>query len=205
MILIDTIEKKIRLAFAIAALSFATAIILIIVAFRHTRSIITEERKQIYILDNNIPLVATKTNVLDNREAEYRAHIATFHNYFFSLPPDNDYIEQQMDRAMYLVDASGVAQYNTLKEKGYFTNLISSSSVVTCTLDSLSLDLNTRHWVFHGKQKIERPSMVTIRSLVTEGYLQDLPRTVNNPHGVLITHWKTIENRDILSHEKKLF
>jgi hypothetical protein len=77
--------------------------------------------------------------------------------------------------------------------------------VVTCTLDSLSLDLNTRHWVFHGKQKIERPSMVTIRSLVTEGYLQDLPRTVNNPHGVLITHWKTIENRDILSHEKKLF
>jgi conjugative transposon TraK protein len=205
MILIDSIEKKIRLAFAIAALSFATAIILIIVAFRHTRSIITEERKQIYILDNNIPLVATKTNVLDNREAEYRAHIATFHNYFFSLPPDNDYIEQQMDRAMYLVDASGVAQYNTLKEKGYFTNLISSSSVVTCTLDSLSLDLNTRHWVFHGKQKIERPSMVTIRSLVTEGYLQDLPRTVNNPHGVLITHWKTIENRDILSHEKKLF
>jgi conjugative transposon TraK protein len=205
MILIDTIEKKIRLAFAIAALSFATAIILIIVAFRHTRSIITEERKQIYILDNNIPLVATKTNVLDNREAEYRAHIATFHNYFFSLPPDNDYIEQQMDRAMYLVDASGVAQYNTLKEKGYFTNLISSSSVVTCTLDSLSLDLNTRHWVFHGKQKIERPSMVNIRSLVTEGYLQDLPRTVNNPHGVLITHWKTIENRDILSHEKKLF
>jgi conjugative transposon TraK protein len=205
MILIDSIEKKIKLAFAIAALSFLTAIILISVTFHHTRAVLAEERRQIYILDNNIPLVATKTNVLDNREAEYRAHISTFHNYFFSLPPDNDYIEQQMNRAMYLVDASGVAQYNTLKEKGYFTNLISSSSVVTCTLDSLSLDLNTRHWVFYGKQKIERPSMVTIRSLVTEGYLQDIPRTVNNSHGVLITHWKTIENRDILSNEKKLF
>ena len=205
MILIDSIEKKIKLAFAIAALSFLTAIILISVTLHHTRAVLAEERRQIYILDNNIPLVATKTNVLYNREAEYRAHISTFHNYFFSLPPDNDYIEQQMNRAMYLVDASGVAQYNTLKEKGYFTNLISSSSVVTCTLDSLSLDLNTRHWVFYGKQKIERPSMVTIRSLVTEGYLQDIPRTVNNSHGVLITHWKTIENRDILSNEKKLF
>ena len=205
MILIDTLEKKMRLALMVCAMSLLAAVVLVALTLNHTRGVISEERKQIYVLDGNIPLVATRTDVLDNREAEYRAHVATFHNYFFSLPPDNDYIELQMDRAMYLVDASGVAQYNTLKEKGYFTNLISSSSVVTCTMDSLSLDLNTRHWVFLGKQKIERPSMVTIRSLVTEGYLQDIPRTVNNSHGVLITHWKTIENRDILSQEKKLF
>ena len=205
MILIQTIEQKIRLAFSIAVLSFVTSIIIALSAFYHARTLIQEERRQIYLLDNNIPLVARRTNLLDNREAEYRAHINTFHDFFFSLPPDNDYIERQMSRAMYLVDASGVAQYNTLKEKGYYTNLISSSSIVTCTPDSLILDMNTRHWIFYGKQKIERPSMVTIRSLVTEGYLQDIPRTVNNSHGVLITHWKTIENRDILSNEKKLF
>jgi conjugative transposon TraK protein len=205
MILIDTLEKKMRLALMVCAMSLLAAVLLVALTLHHTRGVISEERRQIYVLDGNIPLVASRTDVLDNREAEYRAHIATFHNYFFSLPPDNDYIEAQMDRAMYLVDASGVAQYNTLKEKGYFTNLISSSSVVTCTMDSLTLDLNTLHWVFHGKQKIERPSMVTIRSLVTEGYLQDIPRTVNNSHGVLITHWKTIENRDLISREKKLF
>lgn len=205
MILIQTIEQKIRLAFSIAVLSFVTSIIIALSAFYHARTLIQEERRQIYLLDNNIPLVARRTNLLDNREAEYRAHINTFHDFFFSLPPDNDYIERQMSRAMYLVDASGVAQYNTLKEKGYYTNLISSSSIVTCTPDSLILDMNTRHWIFYGKQKIERPSMVTIRSLVTEGYLQDIPRTPNNSHGVLITHWKTLENRDILSTEKKPF
>lgn len=205
MILIQTIEQKIRLAFSIAVLSFVTSIIIALSAFYHARTLIQEERRQIYLLDNNIPLVARRTNLLDNREAEYRAHINTFHDFFFSLPPDNDYIDRQMSRAMYLVDASGVAQYNTLKEKGYYTNLISSSSIVTCTPDSLILDMNTRHWIFYGKQKIERPSMVTIRSLVTEGYLQDIPRTPNNSHGVLITHWKTLENRDILSTEKKPF
>jgi conjugative transposon TraK protein len=205
MILIQTIEQKIRLALSIAVLSFVTSIIIALSAFHHARTLVQEERRQIYLLDNNIPLVARRTNLLDNREAEYRSHINTFHDFFFSLPPDNDYIERQMARAMYLVDASGVAQYNTLKEKGYYTNLISSSSIVTCTPDSLVLDMNTRHWVFYGKQKIERPSMVTIRSLVTEGYLQDIPRTANNSHGVLITHWKTIENRDILSTEKKPF
>ena len=205
MILIQTIEQKIRLALSIAVLSFVTSVIIALSAFYHARTLIQEERRQIYLLDNNIPLVARRTNLLDNREAEYRAHINTFHDFFFSLPPDNDYIERQMSRAMYLVDASGVAQYNTLKEKGYYTNLISSSSIVTCTPDSLILDMNTRHWIFYGKQKIERPSMVTIRSLVTEGYLQDIPRTPNNSHGVLITHWKTLENRDILSTEKKPF
>jgi conjugative transposon TraK protein len=205
MILIQTIEQKIRLALSIAVLSFVTSIIIALSAFYHARTIIQEERRQIYLLDNNIPLVARRTNLLDNREAEYRAHINTFHDFFFSLPPDNDYIERQMSRAMYHVDATGVAQYNTLKEKGYYTNLISSSSIVTCTPDSLILDMNTRHWIFYGKQKIERPSMVTIRSLVTEGYLQDIPRTPNNSHGVLITHWKTLENRDILSTEKKPF
>jgi conjugative transposon TraK protein len=205
MILIQTIEQKIRLALSIAVLSFLTSVIISLSAFHHARQLVQEERRQIYLLDNNIPLVARRTNLLDNREAEYRAQINTFHDFFFSLPPDNDYIERQMSRAMYLVDASGVAQYNTLKEKGYYTNLISSSSVVTCTPDSLVLDMNTRHWVFYGKQKIERPSMVTIRSLVTEGYLQDIPRTPNNSHGVLITHWKTLENRDILSTEKKPF
>lgn len=205
MILIQSIENKIKLSLAIAVLSFITAIIMVVVSFSFARKMISEERQQIYVLDNNVPLIATKTNVLDNREAEYRADIHAFHHYFFSLPPDNDYIERQLNMAMYLVDASGIAQYNTLKEKGYFTNLISSSSVVTCTMDSLSLDLNTKKFVFYGKQKIERPSMITIRSLITEGYLQDIPRTVNNSHGVLITHWKTLENKDILSHEKKLF
>jgi conjugative transposon TraK protein len=205
MTLVQTLEQKIRLAFAVSALSLATSIALSLAAFHHARQLVESERRQIYLLDHDIPLVARRTDLLDNREAEYRAHVITFHDFFFSLPPDNEYIERQMARAMYLVDASGVAQYNTLKEKGYYTNLISSSSVVTCTPDSVVLDLNTRHWVFYGKQKIERPSMVTIRSLVTEGYLQDIPRTRNNSHGVLITHWKTLENRDILSTEKKPF
>jgi len=205
MTLVKTLEQKIRLAFTVSLLSLLTSMVLSGLAFHHARRLVEQERRQIYLLDHNVPLVARRTDLLDNREAEYRAHITTFHDFFFSLPPDNDYIERQMARAMYLVDASGVAQYNTLKEKGYYTNLISSSSVVTCTPDSLVLDMNTRHWVFYGKQKIERPSMVTVRSLVTEGYLQDIPRTPNNSHGVLITHWKTLENRDILATEKKPF
>jgi len=205
MSLIKNIESKIKLALIVSIGSFIMAIIIAALSLAFATSMIAKERSQIYVLDNNIPLVATKTNIEDNREAEYKANIAAFHDFFFSMPPDDEYIQRQMDKAMYLVDASGIAQYNTLKEKGYYTNLVSSSSVVTCTMDSIHLDMNTKKWIFFGKQKIERPSMITVRSLVTEGGLQDIPRTINNSHGVLITNWKTIENKDIINETKKIF
>lgn len=205
MSLIKNIESKIKLSLIVSIGSFITAIIICAVSLYFAASMIRKERSQIYVLDNNIPLVATKTNILDNREAEYKASIAAFHDFFFTMPPDDKYIEHQMQKAMYLVDATGIAQYNTLKEKGYYTNLVSTSSVVTCTMDSIILDMNTKKWTYMGKQKIERPSMITVRSLITEGGLQDIPRTINNPHGALIINWKTIENKDILNETKKLY
>jgi conjugative transposon TraK protein len=103
------------------------------------------------------------------------------------------------------VDASGAQQYNTLKEKGFFNTIVSTSSTITLSMDSISLDMNSMHWVYYGKEKIDRPSMTVVRSLVTEGNIKDIPRSFNNPHGALITNWKTIDNKDLSSNAKKIF
>ena len=205
MDLIKNIEGKIKLSLAVSFGAFITAIIICIISFSYARKMINEEKRQIYVLNNNIPLVATKENVLDNRQAEYKAHIAAFHDFFFSYPPDNEYIESQLKKAMYLVDASGAQQYNTLKEKGFFNTIVSTSSTITLSMDSISLDMNSMHWVYYGKEKIDRPSMTVVRSLVTEGNIKDIPRSFNNPHGALITNWKTIDNKDLSSNAKKIF
>jgi len=205
MNLIKNIEGKMKLAFAVSVGALVAAIIISIASFSLASSMVAKERRQIYILDKNVSVVATKSDVLDNREAEYRADIAAFHEYFFSMTPDNQQIERQMNKAMYLVDATGVAQYNSLKERGYFTNIITSSTIINCVADSILLDMNTMRWKYFGKEKIERPSMRTIRTMVTEGGLMDIPRTVNNPHGCLITNWKTLENTDISNEAKKLY
>ncbi len=205
MNLIKNIEQKMKLAFFVCICCLVTVIIVTALAFSYASNMIAKDRKQIYVLSNNIPLIATQTNVENNREAEYMATVDLFHNYFFCLPPDNDFIEIQLKKAMYLIDASGIAQYNTLKEHGYFSTLISSSSIVTLTKDSINFDPETKKWTYYGKEKIERPSNITIRSLITEGSLQDIPRTINNPHGVLITNWKTIENKDLSNETKKVF
>lgn len=205
--IIKNIEAKIRLATFLSAGSFLlTAIIVLIVSFFAYRQVV-DARKSVYVLDaNSVPLLARQTNVQLNRAAEYRSHINLFHGLFFSLTPDDKYIEYQMKRAMYLVDESGALQYNNLKEKGFFNSILSSSAVLTIQTDSIIIDEARKYFRYYGKQKIDRRSSTIIRSLVTEGYLKDLDiRSDNNPHAVLITRWKTLENKDLENVQKNSF
>lgn len=203
----NDIEKKVRLAKWIALGSFITSIILVIIGFSFSFAQIRNKDRHIYVIDRNrnIAFLATQTDILENRPVEYKAHIDLFHSLFFTLTADNDFIESQMKRAMYLVDETGVAQYNTLKESSFFNSIISSSAFLTIRADSIVLDYNTNHFIFYGKQRIERASNYVIRSLITEGYLQDVPRTENNPHGVLIRNWKTLTNKDLANVQKDNF
>jgi len=203
--IIKNIEAKIKLATYLAFSSFFCAVLLSACAFSMCYKMVADARKSIYILNNNIPLQATQTDQQMNRPAEYRAHINLFHSLFFSLTPDDKFIENQLKQAMYLVDESGAKQYNNLKENGYFNSILSSSSVLTLQTDSIQLDMPHHYFRYYGKLKIDRRSSTVVRSLITEGHLQDIGRSDNNSHGVLITGWKTLENKDLEDVQKTTF
>lgn len=203
--MIKNIEAKIRLATWVAFGSFITAIILTIIVSAYASRQVADARKSIYILNNNVPLQAIQTDMQLNRLAEYRANVDLFHSLFFSLTPDDHYIEYQMKKAMYLVDQSGMEEYNDLKENGFFNAILSSSSVLTLQTDSIALDMPKHYFRYYGKLKIDRRSSTVLRSLITEGYLKDIPRSDNNPHGVLIINWKTLENKDLQDVQKNTF
>ncbi|RZM18880.1 MAG: conjugative transposon protein TraK, partial [Pedobacter sp.] len=123
--IIKNIESKIRLATLVSLGSLvASVLIAIVVSFFAYRQV-SSARRSIYILDNHVPMLAKQTDVQLNRPAEYRADVDLFHSLFFSLTPDDRFIEYQMKKAMYLVDESGARQYNDLKEKGYFSSVLS--------------------------------------------------------------------------------
>lgn len=203
--IVKNIEAKIRLATWVAFGSFLTSIVLSAICCSYAYRQVSDARKSIYILSNGIPLQANQTDMQVNRPAEYRADIDLFHALFFSLTPDDKYIEYQLKKAMYLVDESGADQVNNLKENGFFNSVLSSSSVITLQTDSISLDMTRRYFRYFGKLKIDRRSSTVIRSLITEGYLKDIPRSDNNPHGVLIVNWKTLENKDLENVQKNTF
>ena len=60
-------------------------------------------------------------------------------------------------------------------------------------------------FLYYGVQRIERPSSVLKRQLITSGNLQQTPRSDNNPHGILITNWKTEQNVDLSITPKRSF
>jgi len=203
MALIKNIESKIRLAGRVAVLSFATSVLLVAIMAIFFFGQMSEARKTIYILDRDVPILAKQTDQQVNRPVEYRAHVDLFHSTYFTLTPDDRHIEYQMKKAMYLIDETGVQQYNNLKEKGYFTQIMASSAVLTLETDSIYMDVSKKYFRYYGKQRIERKSATAIRSLVTEGYLHDVPRSQNNPHGIIIQRWKTLENKDIENTAKR--
>ena len=202
--LIKNIESKIRLASYLSVLSFILCFCVSTVVCFFAYRQVSDARKSIYLLDSgNIPLLAKRTDLQANLAAEYRAHIARFHSLFFSLSPDEKYIESQMRQAMYLIDESGVQQYNNLKERNFFSSVLSSSAVLTIQADSIFLDEKNKYFRYYATQRIDRRSSVITRSLITEGHLSDLAaRSENNPHAVLITRWKTLENKDLSNAQK---
>ncbi|MBA4299457.1 MAG: conjugative transposon protein TraK [Cyclobacterium sp.] len=201
--IIQNIESKIRLATVLSLGSLLTSIIICGFVSVYSYKQVVNARQSIYILDNDIPILAKQANMQMNRPAEYKAAVDLFHSLFFNLTPDDKHIEYQMSRAMYFVDETGVGQYNNLKEKGYFNSILSSSSVLSIQTDSIVLDQN--RFRYYGKQKIDRRSATITRSIITEGELIDIPRSENNSHGVLITNWKTIENKDLSNVSKNTF
>ena len=205
--IVKNIEAKVRLATLLSLCSFIVALLISLGTSYFAYKQVSDSRKSIYVLQDGVnPSRAVRTDIELNRAAEYRAHISRFHSLFFSLIPDEHFIESQMRQAMYLIDESGAAQYNNLKERSFFSSVLSSSAVLTIQMDSLFLDEKKGYFKYYGTQRIDRKSMITIRSLITEGHLKDLPaRSEYNPHAVLITSWKTLDNTERSSVEKNQF
>ena len=155
-------------------------------------------QNRIYILANGKSLEAFSASRKDNVQVEAKDHVKTFHQYFFELDPDDKVIQENVSKALYLADQSAKSQYDNLKENGYYSNLIAANISQEINVDSVVLDINQYPYFFkcYATQKLIRATSTAHRNLITEGYLRNVSRSDNNPHGFLIEKWKTVSNRD---------
>ena len=156
-------------------------------------------RSAIYVLSSGKVLEALESSRKDNIPVEARDHIRMFHLSFFTLAPDEKQITAGVGRALYLADGSAKRVYDNLKENGYYAGIISGNISQEVAVDSIELDTRSYPFYFrcHATQRIIRPTSVTIRDLVTEGWLRNTSRSDNDPHGLLIERWRILENRDL--------
>jgi conjugative transposon TraK protein len=156
-------------------------------------------QEKIYVLANGKALEAIAADRKDNIPVEARDHVRMFHHWFFTLDPDEKVIQANITKALYLADASAKKQYDNLKENSYFSNIMSGNISQEISVDSVYVDVNRYPFYFecYGTQKIIRPTTIVSRNLITKGWLRNISRSDNNPHGFLIEKWETLENKDI--------
>ena len=159
-----------------------------------------KQRQKIYVLDKGKSLIlALSQDLSQNRPVEAREHIRRFHELFFTLSPDKNAIESNVNRAMYLADKSAYTYYKDLVEKGYFNRIISGNINQTLQVDSVVVDFRNYPYTAstYARQVIIRESNITERNLITTCNLINSVRSDNNPHGFTIENFTVKENRDI--------
>ena len=194
---IKNLENKIKLVLILCSLFLVGCVVISLGSIRTARTMVDDAQKKIYVLDGNVPILVNRSTMEETLDVEIKSHVEMFHHYFFTLAPDDKYIKYTMEKAMYLIDESGLAQYNALKEKGFYGNIMGTSAVFSIFCDSIKFNKENMTFIYYGRQRIERRTSGLMRELVTEGFVKRVPRTENNPHGLLIVNWRTILNKDI--------
>ncbi|KAF5054101.1 hypothetical protein DSECCO2_391580 [anaerobic digester metagenome] len=158
------------------------------------------QRQKIYVLDDGKSLMlALSQDLSQNRPVEAHEHIKRFHELFFTLAPDKQAIESNINRALFLVDKSAFRYYQDMSEKGYYNRVVSGNINQVIQVDSIAFNFDTYPYkaVTYAKQRIIRASNVTERSMVTRCDLINSVRSDNNPHGFTMERFEIIENRDL--------
>jgi conjugative transposon TraK protein len=159
-----------------------------------------KQRQKIYVLDGGKSLMlALSQDLSQNRPVEAKEHVRRFHELFFTLSPDKNAIENNINRALFLVDKSAFRYYKDMQEKGYYDRIISGNINQTIRVDSVTCNFNNYPYqvVTYAIQMIIRESNITQRSLVTRCDLINSVRSDNNPQGFTMEHFDILENRDI--------
>jgi conjugative transposon TraK protein len=202
------IQRKFRftvyvlLAISLLVIGFSSFV------FVSSLKLVERSREKIYVLDNGKSLLlALREDISENRPAEARDHVKRFHELFFTMEPDKQYIENNTREALHLADGSAMKQHRSYKENNVYNQVIASNISMTLLTDSVQIDFSTYPYQFHyfGKQRIVRQSTITLRRLETTGQLRNSSRTDNNPHGFLIENWLIADNQDLDTQKRKSF
>ena len=194
---LETSYRNIRI---LAFFSVSVFFLVTVSALAFAYKVKTDSESRIYVVEQGKSLIAALRNdVRENRPVEGRDHIRRFHELFFTLDPDAKAIEEHITEALPYADESVSRLYLDTKEKGYYSQLIQASASQEIQVDSIQLDLNQYPYSFRmfARQQIIRLTNITVRKLVTTGYLRNVSRSDINPHGFLIEKFAVLDNTDI--------
>ncbi|MHA7864991.1 conjugal transfer protein TraK [Flagellimonas marinaquae] len=141
-------------------------------------------------------------NERENLEVEALAHLEQFHNWFYGVEA-NSY-EKNMEKALWLGNASVDAIYRQKKADGFYSRLLQYSLVQQVERIDSQIDMDQEPYAFQTRTliRINRGTVTDTYELITTGKLITVARHFpHNPHGLLITDFFENSLRKIESYE----
>ena len=140
--LIESLEKKTKLAMFTVLLAVSASAVTCGLCFWFSLKLVRDQQQQVYILDGSIPFMAERSKNEMTFDIEAKAHIQLFHQYFFNLSPDDEYLKWTFGKAMYLADESALRQKQAIEETGFYSQLLSSSILSATMVSTAELESN---------------------------------------------------------------
>ena len=165
---------------------------------------VARSKDKAYVLAGGSLLEATLADRRDLIPVIARSHIQTFHQYFWTLDPDEKGIRDNIGKALYLADGSARAIFDDLRESGFYAAIVSGNVTQTITVDSIDLDTQQYPYPFRCwcTEQLIRPTTRTTRRLTTSGRLRSTGASPNNQLGFLIERLRVLDNKDILTENR---
>ena len=91
--LIESLEKKTKLAMFTVLLAVSASTVICGLCFYFATKLVRDQQQQVYVLDGSIPFMAERSKNEMTFDIEAKAHIQLFHQYFFNLSPDDEYLK----------------------------------------------------------------------------------------------------------------
>ena len=128
LMLTKDIEKSFKGVSRLAVVSVVLSLVFSLVVGISALSYAERQREKIYVLDQGKSLLlALQTDAVMSKEIEVKDHVTRFHELMFTLSPQKQTIQENLDRAFNLADRSAYDYSQDLAEKGYYSRLVSAN------------------------------------------------------------------------------
>lgn len=190
-----------RLTFLCVGLSFIFSLTVGLAALNYAE----RQREKIYVLDQGKSLLlALQTDAVMSKEIEVRDHVTRFHELMFTLSPQKQTIQENLDRAFNLADRSAYEYSQDLAEKGYYSRLVSANISQQMIVDSVVFQGNGYPYQVktYARQYVIRESTMSEYAFVSSCQVLNASRSDVNPHGLIIEKFVVLENNLIETRKR---
>ena len=199
------IEKSFRRQSLLTIVAVGGSLVFALVVGLSALTFAEKQRSKIYVLDQGKSLLlALQTDAILSKDVEIRDHVTRFHELMFTLSPQKQTIQENLDRAFNLADRSAFEYSQDLAEKGYYARIVSANISQQMLVDSVVFAGSGYPWQVrtYARQYVVRESKVSLYSFVSTCQVIEGRRSDVNPHGLLIEKFKVISN-DLIETRKR--